>query len=294
MLDRLATALAGKTMLPIILAQVQPMLASADWRHRRAALLALSLTAEGCQRAIGSMLRSLVSSIVPFVADAHPRVRHAAMRCIGMLSMYFNESFDNEGNAALGEADAGSGHVHAGSGLQARAAKGAKERVKSIQRAAGDLVLQALVPALGAVNNDAPRLRGLAAAALTNFLMPDSCPAKVVKPFAAALMAGLYSVVQEVQLASVRILCELPTEFARGLLLRPALALVIAIFCCCGCLCSRRRLQACFLLTSQIAVPLCCRDSYRLRSHGPAQRLRAVLRRPRARIKERDWRRDDS
>jgi hypothetical protein len=135
-------------------------------------------------------------------------VRHAALRCVGMLCMYFGtpDALNEDGQLGdASEAGAAAGHAgHAAGGLQGRAARGAKETIQTIQEAAGDVLLPALIDALSGRNNDAPRLRGLAAAALCNFLMPDACPTEVVAPYMQQLMAGLYSVLQEVPLVSVR------------------------------------------------------------------------------------------
>lgn len=51
-LDRIAKALGGKIVWPTFKECVAPYFVASDWRHRRAALLAMSLVAEGCKRVL--------------------------------------------------------------------------------------------------------------------------------------------------------------------------------------------------------------------------------------------------
>ena len=41
-LDRLAIAMGGKTMVPVLFERIQELIKSTDWKHRHAALMAIS------------------------------------------------------------------------------------------------------------------------------------------------------------------------------------------------------------------------------------------------------------
>lgn len=68
----------------------------ADWRYRHAALMAISAVAEGCVKQMEPLLPSVVDSILPFLMDQHPRVRHAACNALGQLSSDFNILFQKK------------------------------------------------------------------------------------------------------------------------------------------------------------------------------------------------------
>ncbi|CAF1396582.1 unnamed protein product [Didymodactylos carnosus] len=95
-LDRLACALGGKTMLQYILSAVQTMLQNPDWRYRHAGLMALSATGEGCHREMLNLLDELVSGILVFLKDSHPRVRYAACNALGQMSTDFQGTFQKK------------------------------------------------------------------------------------------------------------------------------------------------------------------------------------------------------
>lgn len=60
-LDRLALSLGGKTLMPLAIKCLPPMLANSDWRKRHAALIALAQIAEGCVKTMLQHLESLVA-----------------------------------------------------------------------------------------------------------------------------------------------------------------------------------------------------------------------------------------
>ena len=49
-LCRLAKSIGGKSVLPHIIQNLPTMLANPDWRHRHAALMAISAVGEGCHK----------------------------------------------------------------------------------------------------------------------------------------------------------------------------------------------------------------------------------------------------
>ena len=68
-LDRFACALGGKTVLPIVMSQVQVMLGSSDWKQRYAGLMAVSAVGEGCEKQMESILGDIVVPILGFLKD---------------------------------------------------------------------------------------------------------------------------------------------------------------------------------------------------------------------------------
>ncbi|XP_046853290.1 importin-5-like [Xenia sp. Carnegie-2017] len=95
-LDRFACGIGGKHILPHIIATVPQMLQNDDWRYRHAGLMAISAVGEGCHKQMLNMLASLVDNIIPFLNDAHPRVRYAACNALGQLSTDFAENFQQK------------------------------------------------------------------------------------------------------------------------------------------------------------------------------------------------------
>jgi len=69
-LDRLACGLGGKTILPIVMSQVQTMLGNPSWQHRYAGLMAVSAVGEGCLKQMEPMLQQIVEPILGFLRDA--------------------------------------------------------------------------------------------------------------------------------------------------------------------------------------------------------------------------------
>ncbi|KAI0219051.1 importin subunit beta-3 [Massospora cicadina] len=92
-IDRLACALGGKYLLPVSLDCIKHMLRSETWQQRHAALLAISTIGEGCAKLMGKAMDGIVSLVLPFLEDNHPRVRYAALNSIGQLASDFPEEF---------------------------------------------------------------------------------------------------------------------------------------------------------------------------------------------------------
>ncbi|KAF0306609.1 Importin-5 [Amphibalanus amphitrite] len=100
-LDRLAFGLGGKVMTNLILSNVQQLLVSADWKHRHAALSAVSTIGEGCRKQMEPLLPPIISGVVNFLKDVHPRVRHAACTCLGQMSEDFGPAFQRKFHAQV-------------------------------------------------------------------------------------------------------------------------------------------------------------------------------------------------
>ena len=73
----------------------------ADWRFRHAALMAISAVAEGCVKQMEPMLESVIGTILPFLQDPHPRVRHACCNALGQLATDFNIIFQKKFHATV-------------------------------------------------------------------------------------------------------------------------------------------------------------------------------------------------
>jgi len=68
-LDRLACALGGKLVLPIVMAKVQDFLGSPEWDKRYAGLMAVSAVGEGCTKQMEPLLPQIVTPILGFLKD---------------------------------------------------------------------------------------------------------------------------------------------------------------------------------------------------------------------------------
>ncbi|KAI6101042.1 armadillo-type protein [Pisolithus croceorrhizus] len=81
-LDRLASALGGKEILPPAFQHIPSMLANYDWRQRHAGLMAIAAIAEGTSKIMQIELGKVVDLVIPMFKDGHPRVRYAACQCL--------------------------------------------------------------------------------------------------------------------------------------------------------------------------------------------------------------------
>ncbi|KAI8867827.1 ARM repeat-containing protein [Ramicandelaber brevisporus] len=84
-LDRIACALGGKRLVPILFPLIQTLFRSAEWQQRQAGLLAIMVVCEGAHKQLESQLTEIVNVISPFVQDPHPRVRNSLILCIGQM-----------------------------------------------------------------------------------------------------------------------------------------------------------------------------------------------------------------
>jgi importin-5 len=210
-LDRLARAIGGKTIWPCFSSIFTNALNASNWRARKAALIGLSLIGEGSFKVLLPNIRQIVTGILPFLNDPHPRVKHAAIRCIGQLILDFSnpDEIDNAnegGETVIGNRSNTSGKQSSSnpSLLGSNSASGvSKKKVnkmnKSIQEAAGDLLLPALTNAISDKNRDIPRLRGLASGAVVNFCS-ESCPPSLLlsDKYTPSLLEALFSVLRDV------------------------------------------------------------------------------------------------
>lgn len=101
-LDRIAIALGGKAVLPVAEAIIPSFLANeGSWVHRHAALLALSQIGEGCQKQIEVKLGQVINLALARFRDPHPRVRWAAINCIGQMCTDFGPGIQMDYHAQI-------------------------------------------------------------------------------------------------------------------------------------------------------------------------------------------------
>jgi hypothetical protein len=95
-MDRIARKIGATTVTPVAFTLIPQYLQSSNWNQRHAALMAVSAIGEGCHKLLSKELAKVVSMVVPYTADAHPRVRYAACNCIGQLSTDFAPTFQKK------------------------------------------------------------------------------------------------------------------------------------------------------------------------------------------------------
>eukprot|EP01114_Cavostelium_apophysatum_P016598 TRINITY_DN4762_c0_g1_i1.p1 TRINITY_DN4762_c0_g1~~TRINITY_DN4762_c0_g1_i1.p1 ORF type:complete len:1093 (-),score=369.83 TRINITY_DN4762_c0_g1_i1:62-3340(-) len=95
-LDRLALALGGKNLVPIVFQIIPTFLDNPDWRHRHTALMCISIIGEGCAKQFETGLDQIVKNVVKFANDPHPRVRWAACNSLGQMSSDFGPEFQEK------------------------------------------------------------------------------------------------------------------------------------------------------------------------------------------------------
>ncbi|KAM4795071.1 importin-5 [Rhinophrynus dorsalis] len=95
-LDRMACGLGGKIVLPMIKEHIMQMLQNPDWKYRHAGLMALSAIGEGCHQQMEGILNEMVSFVLLFLQDPHPRVRYAACNAIGQMATDFAPAFQKK------------------------------------------------------------------------------------------------------------------------------------------------------------------------------------------------------
>jgi len=101
-LDRLAIALGGKAVLPVAFGIIPQFLDNASsWEHRHAGLLAISQIGEGCDSQIENQLGAVVSMALQKFGDPHPRVRWAAINCVGQMCTDFGPRIQREFHAQI-------------------------------------------------------------------------------------------------------------------------------------------------------------------------------------------------
>ena len=168
-LDRISSCMDGSLILPLVLPIVDDFLFQANlehWQKRRAGLYALSILSDGCKRQMFPHLdRMVLNMVLPFgTADHHPRVRYAAMHCLGQLAEDF-------------------GRVKSGKNFQARYYAHFVPHVLSVFKNPKEV----------------PRIHALAASALINFCTVECCKSSHVAPYQDELLRTLGQLLRQHQ-----------------------------------------------------------------------------------------------
>uniref|UniRef100_A0A8K9UHS9 TOG domain-containing protein n=1 Tax=Oncorhynchus mykiss TaxID=8022 RepID=A0A8K9UHS9_ONCMY len=161
-LDRMACGLGGKMVLPMIKQHIMTMLQNPDWKYRHAGLMALSAIGEGCHQQMEAILNEIVSFLLLFCQDPHPRVRYAACNAIGQMATDFAPTFQKKFHDK---------------GLRPA------QLIKLITD-----VISALLQTMEDQTN--PRVQAHAAAALINFT--EDCPKSLLIPYLDSLVQHLH------------------------------------------------------------------------------------------------------
>jgi hypothetical protein len=144
-------------------------------------------------------IRDITAKIAQFVQDEHPLVRHAAVRALAQFGIDFGEDALLNADGTEASAEIASSVLKDSHGAAARARAAATPKFKTIQDTASDIVVPAILLSLGAGNAAIPRIRGLAASALVNFLRGDIGVdlEKSIVDGADSLMVALIGVMKE-------------------------------------------------------------------------------------------------
>lgn len=104
-LDTLARMIPSRETIAVCLPAASQLLQSADWRHRRAALLVICAIADGASINLQAHLGTLVAGIVPRLGDENMRVRYCALMALSVLSDTFAGTGDDDDDGEDGEED---------------------------------------------------------------------------------------------------------------------------------------------------------------------------------------------
>lgn len=84
-LDRIAFALGGNTLMPVVGVLLPQWMQDQDWRKRNAVLICLAQVAEGCVKQMNKYIPTLVQLCLAGAADRHARVRWSSCQAVGQL-----------------------------------------------------------------------------------------------------------------------------------------------------------------------------------------------------------------
>eukprot|EP00497_Spongosphaera_streptacantha_P000940 TRINITY_DN1638_c0_g1_i3.p1 TRINITY_DN1638_c0_g1~~TRINITY_DN1638_c0_g1_i3.p1 ORF type:complete len:465 (+),score=105.86 TRINITY_DN1638_c0_g1_i3:306-1700(+) len=94
-LNRMAENINTKKFLPILMPNVEQLFGQQQWTCRHAAIIAVAQTCE--QLADQPQYKDqIIGRIVNFGKDPHPRVRYAAIHCLGIMCSDFGKKFVNK------------------------------------------------------------------------------------------------------------------------------------------------------------------------------------------------------
>ena len=122
------------------------------------------------------------------------RVRHAALRTLGQITLDFTDP------NAVDTVSAGP-EVHA-------ASAGRSSKLKPIQQVAGDILLPVFIRGMGPDNAMAPRIQAVTAACVVNFAHPSECNTEDFGTFLSPLLQALLQLLQNTKSMGVCVSCK--------------------------------------------------------------------------------------
>ena len=91
-IQRLATGLGGKSVSEIIFQYVQQFSSHADWKYRRAAIVAMHRLIEGATKYLTNSLNQVIQFLFNSLQDRSVRVQYETIQTVGRLaSLYTDE-----------------------------------------------------------------------------------------------------------------------------------------------------------------------------------------------------------
>jgi len=97
----LAGFIGGKAFLPPCFSTVQQLWQSGDWKHRHAALMAVSQIGDACKKQLVAQIGGVLGRVLPFFTDPHPRVVFAALQLVGVFCDDLAPDFQTENVGAV-------------------------------------------------------------------------------------------------------------------------------------------------------------------------------------------------
>ena len=155
-IERLAAGIGGKTVAPLVLAEVQAFASNANCSlHRRAAIAALCRLAEGAPKTFKNYIGSAFDFFLSSLSDQSARVQFQAIQSIGQLSLLY------------------------------------PDQVPTMMKK----FMTKLVSLLNEPST-CERVRGHTASALINMTNPSSCPEEEILPYMEPLLKALMQCLQ--------------------------------------------------------------------------------------------------
>ena len=166
--DRLGRAIGPRALLPVALPMIESLLASAEWKKRKAALIALEMIGEGCKSGMQKNLGNILTMVIRFLRDPHPRVRYSAIHCIAQVAEDFQESLNEHCGLVLPPL------------MECFAQAGGKPGADA---------------ALASLYGEWPRLLDLSANAMINVISPNHLQPQKLLPFAEPLLRQAFDAI---------------------------------------------------------------------------------------------------
>jgi len=150
--DKMICCIGDEVMLPVLYNLVQQALQQEDWRFKFASLMTLSQVGEYIDSEDTKKLTELITLVTSHMSHEHPKIRYAALHCIGQCSEDLAPELQNEFHAVI------------------------------------------MAPLLVALDDQCPRVRAHAGAAVANFA--ELCPKEIITPYLATFLPKLFNAIE--------------------------------------------------------------------------------------------------